>query len=173
MGACGPCSSIDPKGMIAAAPCVIASRTSVQLISPSRIQSLLVRFAPGLPGTIHRGVHAVPQSCSSSSEAGCHKILAEAIDHLPAASDLCREGVPVMGAISMRCGPVLMVMIVVLGLPLAALPAAGPQPGGTLTYTLDGSPDRLDPNLSGLRPAQIVFFQIFDPLVVRDPSNAA
>ena len=78
-----------------------------------------------------------------------------------------------MGATSMRCGPVLIVMMVVLGLPLAALPAPGPQPGGTLTYTLDGSPDRLDPNLSGLRPAQIVFFQIFDPLVVRDPSTAA
>jgi peptide/nickel transport system substrate-binding protein len=42
------------------------------------------------------------------------------------------------------------------------------QKGGTLTYALRDEPDRLDPNLSGLRPSQIVFFQIFDPLVVRD-----
>ena len=49
--------------------------------------------------------------------------------------------------------------------------AAAPHQGGTLTYALDGTPDRLDPNRSGLRPAQIVFFQIFDPLVVRDPKD--
>jgi peptide/nickel transport system substrate-binding protein len=46
--------------------------------------------------------------------------------------------------------------------------AAAPQAGGTLVYALRDEPDRLDPNLSGLRPSQIVFFQIFDPLIVRD-----
>jgi peptide/nickel transport system substrate-binding protein len=65
------------------------------------------------------------------------------------------------------------VAVFVLSLPLSALSASGPQQGGTLVYTLDGSPDRLDPNLSGLRPSQIVFFQIFDPLVVRDPKDAS
>jgi len=60
-------------------------------------------------------------------------------------------------------------LLVVLSSPqLASGAAAAPHPGGTLTYALDGSPDRLDPNWSGLRPAQIVFFQIFDPMVVRD-----
>jgi peptide/nickel transport system substrate-binding protein len=72
----------------------------------------------------------------------------------------------------MRCGLIVIVLVAVLALPEAALPAAGPQRGGTLVYSLDGSPDRLDPNLSGLRPAQIVFFQIFDALVVRDPKDA-
>ncbi|HYM68531.1 MAG TPA: ABC transporter substrate-binding protein [bacterium] len=68
---------------------------------------------------------------------------------------------------------IVLMLVAVLGLPQLALSAAGPQRGGTLVYSLDGSPDRLDPNLSGLRPAQIVFFQIFDPLVVRDPKDAS
>jgi len=46
--------------------------------------------------------------------------------------------------------------------------APAPQRGGTLVYALAGEPDGLDPNLTGARPAQIVFFQIFDPLIVRD-----
>lgn len=65
----------------------------------------------------------------------------------------------------------LLVLVAVLGLPQLGFTAAAPQRGGSLVYSLDGSPDRLDPNLSGLRPAQIVFFQIFDPLVVRDPKD--
>jgi len=65
-----------------------------------------------------------------------------------------------------------LLLIGALSLPQVALTAPNPQRGGTVTYSLDGSPDRLDPNLSGLRPAQIVFFQIFDPLVVRDPKDA-
>jgi peptide/nickel transport system substrate-binding protein len=48
---------------------------------------------------------------------------------------------------------------------------AAPHEGGTLVYALRDEPDRLDPNLSGLRPSQIVFFQIFDPLIVRDKRN--
>jgi peptide/nickel transport system substrate-binding protein len=52
--------------------------------------------------------------------------------------------------------------------PCFAVAAAAPHEGGTLTYALRDEPDSLDPNLSGLRPSQIVFFQIFDPLVVRD-----
>src|SRR5437879_12245046 len=48
---------------------------------------------------------------------------------------------------------------------------AAPQQGGTLAYALRDEPDRLDPNLSGLRPSQIVFFQIFDPLIVRDKND--
>src|SRR5579862_6248222 len=66
----------------------------------------------------------------------------------------------------------LLVLVAVLGLPQLGFTAAGPQRGGSLVYSLDGSPDRIDPNLSGLRTAQIVFFQIFDPLVVRDPKDA-
>jgi peptide/nickel transport system substrate-binding protein len=63
-------------------------------------------------------------------------------------------------------------LAVVLALPLVFVGAASPaQSGGTLVYALRDEPDRLDPNLSGLRPSQIVFFQIFDPLVVRDPRD--
>ncbi len=62
-------------------------------------------------------------------------------------------------------------LVAVAALPQAGFTAAAPHRGGTLVYSLDGSPDKLDPNLSGLRPAQIVFFQIFDPLVVRDPKD--
>jgi peptide/nickel transport system substrate-binding protein len=73
----------------------------------------------------------------------------------------------------MRRALVGFVVAAALGLPQIGFTAAGPQRGGTLAYALDTSPDRLDPNLSGLRPAQIVFFQIFDPLVVRDPKDNA
>lgn len=62
-----------------------------------------------------------------------------------------------------------LVLVVAALLVLASVGAtAAPQKGGTLNYALRDEPDRLDPNLSGLRPSQIVFFQIFDPLVVRD-----
>jgi peptide/nickel transport system substrate-binding protein len=47
--------------------------------------------------------------------------------------------------------------------------APAPRPGGVVVYGTESDPDRLDPNLSGLRTAQIVFFQIFEPLIVRDP----
>jgi len=58
-----------------------------------------------------------------------------------------------------------LVLVVAALLVLASLGAtAAPQKGGTLNYALRDEPDRLDPNLSGLRPSQIVFFQIFDPL---------
>ena len=40
--------------------------------------------------------------------------------------------------------------------------------GGELTYGLRDEPDRLDPNLTTFRPSQVIFFQIFDTLVVRD-----
>ncbi len=52
-----------------------------------------------------------------------------------------------------------------------ALGGPAPQPGGTLVYAIEADPDRLDPNLSGLRTAQIVFFQLFEPLIVRDPAD--
>src|SRR3989442_14658584 len=39
MGECGPCSSMDPSGMIAEAPSAIASCTIVHVISPLRIQT--------------------------------------------------------------------------------------------------------------------------------------
>lgn len=73
----------------------------------------------------------------------------------------------------MRRTWLLLVALAVLGLPQVGFTAAGPQRGGSLVYALDGSPDRIDPNLSGLRTAQIVFFQIFDPLLVRDPKDNA
>jgi peptide/nickel transport system substrate-binding protein len=73
----------------------------------------------------------------------------------------------------MRRGWLIVVVTVLLALPQTALTAPNPQRGGTAVYSLDGSPDRIDPNLSGLRPAQIVFFQIFDPLVVRDPKDSS
>ena len=55
--------------------------------------------------------------------------------------------------------------------PQMALTAPSPRPGGVLVFATEADPDRLDPNLSGLRTAQIVFFQIFDPLIVRDPAD--
>src|SRR5687768_7649356 len=66
-----------------------------------------------------------------------------------------------------RARALLLVITALLVLPSLGATAA-PQKGGTLNYALRDEPDRLDPNLSGLRPSQIVFFQIFDPLVVRD-----
>jgi len=64
---------------------------------------------------------------------------------------------------------IVFVLAVFLLLPVALTTGAPtPQRGGTLVYALAGEPDGLDPNLTGARPAQIVFFQIFDPLVVRD-----
>ena len=62
----------------------------------------------------------------------------------------------------------LLVVLALLFSYPAAVAAPSPQRGGTLVYALRDEPDRLDPNLSGLRPSQIVFFQIFDPLIVRD-----
>jgi peptide/nickel transport system substrate-binding protein len=61
------------------------------------------------------------------------------------------------------------VMVVFLALPLSYASAAPPpQSGGTLGYGLRDAPDRLDPNLTGFRPAQIIYFQLFDTLIVRD-----
>jgi peptide/nickel transport system substrate-binding protein len=55
--------------------------------------------------------------------------------------------------------------------PAAPAPAPAPRAGGILVYATEGDPDRLDPNLSGLRTSQIVFFQLFEPLIVRDPAD--
>jgi peptide/nickel transport system substrate-binding protein len=55
--------------------------------------------------------------------------------------------------------------------PVLSAPAPAPQAGGTLVFGGEVDPDRLDPNLSGLRNSQIVFFQIFEPLIVRDPKD--
>ena len=52
-----------------------------------------------------------------------------------------------------------------------ALGAEAARAGGTLMYALDQPPNRLDPNLSGQRTAQIVMFQMFDPLLVRDKKD--
>ena len=49
--------------------------------------------------------------------------------------------------------------------------AEAPQSGGTLVYAIGVSPDRLDPNLTPLRPSQIVYFQIFDTLIIRDKAD--
>src|SRR2546422_9367332 len=65
----------------------------------------------------------------------------------------------------------LLVVLALLFSYPAAVAAPLPQRGGTLVYALPDEPDRLDPNLSGLRPSQIVFFQIFDPLIVRDKKD--
>src|SRR5438309_10108586 len=63
-------------------------------------------------------------------------------------------------------------LAVLLAVPVSfTITTAAPQQGGTLAYALRDEPDRLDPNLSGLRPSQIVFFQIFDPLIVRDKND--
>lgn len=70
-----------------------------------------------------------------------------------------------------RAGVILLVVLA-LGVPYpAAVAGPSPQRGGILVYALRDEPDRLDPNLSGLRPSQIVFFQIFDPLIVRDKKD--
>jgi peptide/nickel transport system substrate-binding protein len=66
---------------------------------------------------------------------------------------------------------VVAVLVCLLAAVPAALPAPAPRQGGTLVYVTEGDPDRLDPNLSGLRTSQIVFFQLFEPLVVRDPAD--
>jgi peptide/nickel transport system substrate-binding protein len=64
----------------------------------------------------------------------------------------------------------LLAVVAALGLvQQTALTAPAPRTGGVLAYAIEGDPDRLDPNLSGLRTSQIVFFQIFEPLIVRDP----
>jgi peptide/nickel transport system substrate-binding protein len=47
--------------------------------------------------------------------------------------------------------------------------SADERSGGTLIYALDQEPDLLDPNKSGIRNAQIVFFNIFDALIALDP----
>lgn len=49
---------------------------------------------------------------------------------------------------------------------VSAAPTA--QRGGTIVYALKDSPDRLDPNITPFRAAQIVYFQIFDTLIIRD-----
>jgi len=70
-----------------------------------------------------------------------------------------------------KVGVVLLVALALLVPHPAAVAGPSPQRGGTLVYALRDEPDRLDPNLSGLRPSQIVFFQIFDPLIVRDKKD--
>jgi peptide/nickel transport system substrate-binding protein len=66
----------------------------------------------------------------------------------------------------------LVLAILLLGSQVA-LPAPAPRSGGVFTIATDTDPDRLDPNLSGRLPSQIVFFQIFEPLIVRDPADNA
>jgi peptide/nickel transport system substrate-binding protein len=63
------------------------------------------------------------------------------------------------------------VVAALLSVQQTALTAPAPRTGGVMSYAIEGDPDRLDPNLSGLRTSQIVFFQIFEPLVVRDPAD--
>src|SRR5579864_9794357 len=46
MGVWGPCSSIEPSGITALTPAVIASPASVQVISPSRMLASLLFFDP-------------------------------------------------------------------------------------------------------------------------------
>jgi peptide/nickel transport system substrate-binding protein len=46
--------------------------------------------------------------------------------------------------------------------------AAAAQTGGTLVYAVDQPITKLDPNLDAHRTNEIVFYQIFDPLIVRD-----
>lgn len=71
-----------------------------------------------------------------------------------------------------RLAIVLVVAVLALAQQVAyPAPAPAPRPGGILVYALEADPDRLDPNLSGLRTSQIVFFQIFEPLIVRDPAD--
>ena len=66
---------------------------------------------------------------------------------------------------------ILLVVAVMLAPQMVAAQAVAPRAGGVLVYAIEGDPDRLDPNLSGLRTSQIVFFQIFEPLIVRDPAD--
>jgi peptide/nickel transport system substrate-binding protein len=49
--------------------------------------------------------------------------------------------------------------------------APAPRSGGTLVFAIDTDPDRLDPNLTNLRTAEIVMYQIYDTLIVRDPKD--
>lgn len=70
-----------------------------------------------------------------------------------------------------RLAILLIVAAMLLAPQALAAPAAAPRPGGVLVYAIEADPDRLDPNLSGLRTSQIVFFQIFEPLIVRDPAD--
>jgi peptide/nickel transport system substrate-binding protein len=58
-----------------------------------------------------------------------------------------------------------------LSVAISAAAAPSAQRGGTLSYGLYQSPDQLDPNLSPYRPSQIVFFQIFDTLIIRDKKD--
>jgi peptide/nickel transport system substrate-binding protein len=43
--------------------------------------------------------------------------------------------------------------------------------GGTLVYAVYREPDKLDPTASGLQPAQMIFFSIYDTLVAKAPDN--
>lgn len=70
-------------------------------------------------------------------------------------------------------GILLVVAVMLLAPQMLAAQAVAPRAGGVLVYAIEGDPDRLDPNLSGLRTSQIVFFQIFEPLIVRDPADNA
>ncbi|HET7265713.1 MAG TPA: ABC transporter substrate-binding protein [bacterium] len=65
----------------------------------------------------------------------------------------------------------VIVVVASLGLALSAAAAPAPQSGGTLSYGLIQSPDQLDPNLSPYRPSQIVYFQLFDTLIIRDKKD--
>ncbi len=53
----------------------------------------------------------------------------------------------------------------------ASEPAGDSREGGTLIYAMDLEPDLLDPNKSGIRTSQIIFFQIFDALIALDPET--
>lgn len=50
-------------------------------------------------------------------------------------------------------------------------PAAKPAGGGSLTYAVYREPDKLDPTGSGLQPAQMIFFSMYDTLVAKAPDN--
>ncbi len=49
--------------------------------------------------------------------------------------------------------------------------AITPRTGGALVYAVDQPITKLDPNLDAHRVNEIVFYQIFDPLIVRDKSD--
>jgi peptide/nickel transport system substrate-binding protein len=67
---------------------------------------------------------------------------------------------------------ILCALVVLLtGFASASWAAPGAQHGGTLVYALTSVPDRLDPNLTGIAQSQVVFFQIFDTLIVRDQKS--
>jgi len=61
----------------------------------------------------------------------------------------------------------------VLAFQQTALTAPLPRVGGTLVLATDEDADRLDPNLSGQRASTIVYTQIFEPLILRDPKDKA